>query len=158
MKKKFFLIASLTILISGITNAETVQLKNFNELFDALKNGKSVNAVIHYAKCKLVSDGEELKSPDAIGGMNIQPFEYFSAGLFGSNKAFISSSETVLIYLPRLGYVYNYVKLKIIEDNTVEITARYLTADKFEVKMDETFFGEINDGSNDKGVYFFCGS
>jgi hypothetical protein len=131
------------------------QLKNFIQVYDALKSGEKVTAIIHYKKCKLVSEGQEYDSPDAVGGMDVLPWEHFAAGLFGKNIAFISSSETVLIYLPKLGYVYNYVKLKISEDNTVEITARYLTTDKYEVKMDETFLSEINDGVNDKAVYFY---
>jgi hypothetical protein len=62
-----------------------------------------------------------------------------------------------MIYLAGFnGYLYNYVKLRIYEDNTVEITARYLTIDKLEVQMDETFYGEINDSVNDKGVYLFA--
>lgn len=62
-----------------------------------------------------------------------------------------------MIYLGGAGgYLYNYVKLRVYEDNTVEITARYLTIDKLEVKMNEILYGEINNGSNDKAIYFFA--
>jgi hypothetical protein len=89
--------------------------------------------------------------------MDILPYEYFAAGVIGKNKAFISTSETVMVYLAGFGgYLYNYVKLRVYEDNSVEITARYLTIDKLEVKMDEMFYGEINDGANGKGVYFYA--
>jgi len=153
MRKLIFIVF---FAVSSIFYGETVQLKSFNEVLDALQKGEHVTAVIHYGKCKLISDGQEAEAPNAVGGMDLLPFEYFTAGLFGNNKGFISVSETILISMPRYGgYVYNYAKLKIIDDNTVEITARYLSVDKLEVKMDETFYGEINDSSNDKAVYFY---
>lgn len=154
--KKIVVILSFILLQAAGVNSQPKQLTNFVQILDALKSGYRVNAVIHYKDCMLVSEGDTLKAPDAIGGMDVMPYEYFAAGVIGKNIAFISSSETVMIYLKGFGgYLYNYVKLRIYEDNKVEITARYLTIDKQEVKMDETFYGEINDGSNGKAVYFY---
>ena len=154
---KFTKLFVLLLVLISASNAEPKQLTNFIQIFDALKSGYRVNAVIHYKDCLLVSEGDTLKAPDAVGGMDIMPYEYFAPGVIGKNIAFISSSETVMIYLKGFGgYLYNYVKLRIYEDNKVEITARYLTIDKQEVKMDETFYGEINDGLNGKAVYFYA--
>jgi hypothetical protein len=134
---------------------EPAQLKSFTEILDALNKGEKVNAVIHYGDCKLTVDGKESKSQDAIGGIAMLPFDYYAAGVI-TKRAFISSSQTVMIYLAGFnGFVYNYVKLRVYDDNAVEITVKYLTVDKLEVKMDELFTGEINDGSNGKGVYFY---
>lgn len=156
MRNLYKLSVLFFIVISSV-NAEPKQLTNFIQIFEALKAGYNVNAVIHYKDCILISEGDTLKAPDAVGGMNIMPYEYFSAGLMGNSRAFISASETVMVYLKGFGgYLYNYVKLRIYDDNTVEVTARYLTIDKQEVKMDETFLGQINDGSNGKAVYFFA--
>jgi hypothetical protein len=52
--------------------------------------------------------------------------------------------------------VYNYVKVKVSEDNKVKITARYIDPKTMEEVMDENFFGEINNGSNEAGVYFYA--
>ncbi len=154
--KKVLVILSFILLAAAGANSQPKQLTNFVQILEALKSGYRVNAVIHYKDCMLVSEGDTLKAPDAIGGMDVMPYEYFAAGVIGKNIAFISSSETVMIYLKGFGgYLYNYVKLRIYEDNKVEITARYLTIDKQEAKMDEMFYGEINDGSNGKAVYFF---
>ncbi len=136
-------------------------IRNFEEMMTNFKSGKSVRAVIYYGKCKLFSDGKE--QPDtinAIGGMKLDTYEYFDASVFkGRVPSFLSTSQTVLISHPTYGYVYNYVKMKIRIDNTVEITARYLKprkfSSKFKVVMDETFKGKINDGSNDGAVSFF---
>jgi hypothetical protein len=58
-----------------------------------------------------------------------------------------------------MAMLYDYVKLKVKTDNSVEITARYLKqrkfSSKFKVLMDETFKGKIDDGDNNGGIYFF---
>lgn len=137
------------------------QITNFDDLLTALKAGKPVKTVIHYAKCKLIVDGkEEPESPDAIGGMKIDTYEYFDSSIF-KNKipSFLSTSQTVLIYQPAYGYVYNYVKMKLKKDNNVEVTARYLKprkfSSKFKVVMDEMFKGKINDGTNDGAIFLY---
>jgi hypothetical protein len=61
----------------------------------------------------------------------------------------------VLISHPRYGYVLNYVKLRIADDDTVEIIARYLKPGTYEVVMDETFRGALSDGKTEKGVACF---
>lgn len=158
MKK---IILSFGILcLSNMLLAQT-QIRNFEQLLSSLKSGNSVKTVIYYGKCKLFVDGkEEPKSPEAIGGMKLDTYEYFDSSVFkGRLPSFLSSSQTVLISHPRYGYVYNYVKLKVKTDNSVEITARYLKqrkfSSKFKVVMDETFKGKIEDGNNIGGIYFY---
>ena len=159
MKKTFLLFAAL--LLSRVVSAQT-PLNNFDQLMNALTSGKSVKAVIHYGKCKLFSDGkEQTESPNAIGGMRLDTYEYFDSTVFkGKVPSFVTSSQTVLINHPKNGYVYNYVKIKVRIDNSVEITARYLKprvlSSKYKVVMDETFKGKINDGGNDAGVFFYA--
>ena len=136
-------------------NAQTKQLKSYDELMASLKAGKNVRAIIYYAKCKLVADSAVTPSPDAIGGMDFKTFEYFAPMSVRNPKAFVTTSETVLISHPRHGYVHNYVKLKIYEDGNVEITARYLAPGTLTIVMDETFFGKISTGSDVNAVYLF---
>ena len=66
--------------------------------------------MIHYAKCKLVIDGEETPAPDAIGGMKLIPYEYFAKMSVRNEKAYVTASETRLISHRSYGYVLNYVK------------------------------------------------
>lgn len=158
MKKNTLLVAFLfTLSLSAQT-----PIHNFDQMMTALKAGKSVKAVIYYGKCKLFSDGiEEKESVDAIGGMKFDTYEYFDTSVFkGRVPSFVTTSQTVLINQSHYGYVYNYVKIKVRIDNTVEITARYLRPRKFSAKfkvvMDETFKGTINDGTNDGAVLFYA--
>jgi hypothetical protein len=136
-------------------NAQQHQLKNFNQLLFALQNGTEVRAVIYYARCKLIADSMETKSPDAIGGLSLSTFEYFAKMSVRNTKSFVSSSQTVLISHPRYGHVLNYVKLKIYDDNTVEITARYLSPTTYQIVMDETFYGSISSGDDNYAVYLY---
>jgi len=149
--KKFFVL----ILIPFSIFAQTQQLKDFNQLFNSLKSGETVRAIIHYELCRLVIDGKEEVAPNAIGGMDLNTFEYFAKGSVRIDNAFISVSETVLISHPRYGYVLNYVKLRIYEDDNVEIVARYLDPKTYEVKMDETFYTRINNGNNSGALFLY---
>ncbi len=157
---KIFLV--LLLLVFTANTFAQKQLNNFEQLMTALKAGKGVRTVIYYGKCDLYSDGvKEAKSPDAIGGMKIDTYEYFDSSVFkGKVPSFVTTSQTVLISHRRYGYVYNYVKIKIKIDNSVEITARYLKpkrfSSKYKVVMDETFKAKINDGNNDGAVLFFA--
>lgn len=158
MKK---IILFLAFLITLTVSAQT-PIRNFDQLMNALKAGKSVKAVIYYGKCKLFSDGvEEKESVDAIGGLKFDTYEYFDTSVFkGRVPSFVTTSQTVLINQSHYGYVYNYVKIKVRIDNSVEITARYLRPRKFSAKfkvvMDETFKGTINDGTNDGAVLLYA--
>jgi hypothetical protein len=152
----------LGILLLPSLSISQILLKNFDELMNALKAGKSVKTVIYYGNCKLFSDGvEKPESPNAIGGMRLDTYEYFDSSVF-KNKvpSFVTSSQTVLINHSFYGYVYNYVKVKVRIDQTVEITARYLKprkfSSKFKVVMDEMFKGKIYDGTNDACVWFYA--
>lgn len=131
-------------------------LRTFDAFLRALESGRTVRAVIHYARCRLVIDGKDEKAPDAVGGMDFRTFEYFAAGSVGNPRGFVSTSETVLISHPRYGYVQNYVKVRVYEDHTVEITARYLDPKTLKIVMDETFHGSIDDGRNGGGVALFA--
>lgn len=150
----FFLTFAAGPLQAAATPPE--QLKTFEAFLGALKDGRAVRAVIHYAKCRLIVDGKEEKAPDAVGGMDFRTFEYFAPGSVKNPKGFVSGSETVLISHPRYGHVLNYVKVRVFEDGAVEIVARYLDPKTYEIVMDETFHGGIDDGENSKGVFLYA--
>ncbi|HEX38089.1 MAG TPA: hypothetical protein ENG70_04430 [Candidatus Cloacimonetes bacterium] len=114
----------------------------------ALNSEHDVRVIIHYGVCKLISNiEEESYSPDAIGGMSIDVYEYFPAGIYGNKNGYVVLSENKLIENP-IGsiYVFNYVKIKIFDDEKVRIIARYLDAETFEEVMDESFYTVINSG------------
>lgn len=154
------MITSLLLIFLGIApeaKSQPRQLHNFEALMEALKSGNQVKLVFHYAKCELISDNEKQeKIPDAIGGMTLDVFEYFAQNSTRNKEAFVVASESKLIQNPKgEDYVYNYVKVRIDENNKVKITARYLNPENFKVQMDENFFGTINDGKNEGGIFLY---
>jgi hypothetical protein len=136
--------------------ADTAQLKSFTEILNALKSGEQVRGIFYYKECRLTIDGKEIeKVPEAIGGMDLNTFEYFVPGSIGNEKGYIASSHAMLIHHPRYGYVLNYVKVKIYEDDTVKIGAQYVTPNTFEMKMDEIFTTDIHNGTYKGGARFY---
>lgn len=154
--KKSLLLTALTFMMLYAFSQDAI--KDFTQLMDNLKSGNDVKMVVHYKKCQLISDNEITeKIPDAIGGLTVDVFEYFAPNSVKNDKAFVVFSENKLIQYPKGdGYVYNYVKVKVSDDNKVKITARYIDPKTMEEVMDENFFGEINNGSNEAGVYFYA--
>lgn len=97
--KKLLLLSLLTY--SSVFFCQT-QLKSFDEVLTALKEGKNVKTVIHYSKFKLFSDGQEQpESPNAIGGMPISTYEYFDTSIFkGKRPSFIVKILSVASIIP----------------------------------------------------------
>jgi len=156
--KNILLVLSILILAHFSADAQTRQLYSFEELMQAVKSGTPVRMVFQYARCELISDNEKQdKIPDAIGGMPLDVFEYFAPNAVRNKEAFIVASENRLIENPKGdGYVYNYVKVKIMADNSVKISARYLNPVTLAEQMDENFFGRINDGKNEGGILLYA--
>lgn len=151
--KKFLIIAILCLVISSLT-AGTVQLKSFDDVIEALTTGEQIRVVAHYGECQLISNNEiRAEAPNAIGGMNIDTFEYFAPMAVGNPEGFVVFSHTSLINYG--GYIYNYAKFKIYDNNEVKITAQYANSETYEIEMDENFFSTINDGDNAGAIYFY---
>lgn len=141
--------------LSATALAKPQRLVDYNAFWRALKAGEQVRVVVEYAKCTLTLDGKVVPAPDATGGTVFESWEQFAKGVVRNEKAYVASSHTVLIAHPRYGHVLNYVRFRIYEDGAVEITARYLKPDTFEIVMDETFTGGISNGKDEKGVHLF---
>jgi hypothetical protein len=146
------------MLICGTVFSQPKQLKNFDELLTALNRGENVRTIIHYAKCTLIWDNEvQEKSPDAISGLNIETYEYFARKAVRNNEeAFLVFSTNHFIQNPKgKGYVYNYGKIRVDENDSIKITVSYVEPITLEETMTEKFFTTINNGKNDGGVFFY---
>lgn len=164
MKKPAALSLSLVFffcwLSPGLAGAPRPELlKNFEQLFSALKLGQEVRLVIHYEKCWKKPDREDSrpeKGPAALGGMALVNYEYFPPGLIpGQPQAFISTSSMQFIQHQRHGPVYNYARVRVFSDSRVEITVRYYQPQTFEVLMEDVYQTVMADRKNEGGAFFY---
>ncbi len=158
MKRFQITVIALLLLFAASLFAAPRQLTSYQKLEKALKTGSEVRVVIHYGECELYIEDEKVEnSPDATGGMTLQPFEWFSAGLFGENPAYVVASKSVLIENPQgEGYVFNYAKIRINEKGDVTLIARYLDPETYEIRMEETFKTVLNNKKNKGAAYFYA--
>jgi hypothetical protein len=155
-KLNYFLLSGLMLACQfGI--AQTTRLTNFDQLMQSLNSGEKVRVVIHFGLCQwALSQNKQTPTPKAVTGMDIDTYEYFPAGAVHNSKAFVVFSNTKLIQNPiGKGFVLNYGKVRINEDNTVQVTAKYLHAKNHKELMSEVFVGKLNDGNNNEGINLF---
>ncbi len=140
---------------SGFT--QPTRITNFDDLMTSLNSGERVRVVIHYALCKWSPDqAEQSPIPDAIAGMDIDTYEYFAPEAVHNKSAFMVFANSKLIQNPiGKGFVFNYGKVRINADNTVQVTAKYIHPKSLKVLMDESFRCKMNDGTNGEGVSLF---
>lgn len=157
--KRIIILIVLAYTALASASAQPKSLKNFDELMAALNTGYNVRVVIHYGQCKLIADNEvQDKSPDAIGGMTIDTYEYFAPKTVrGNEHAFVVFSENKIIQNPKgKGFVYNYAKFRVESTGKVKVTVMYLDPNTQEELMSENFFTEFGDSAKDQAIYFYC--
>jgi hypothetical protein len=125
-------------------------LTSYADLLATLKTGARVRVVLDYAKCTL----NGAAGPNALGAMNMDTFEWFGPKVLGNPKAFLAASETHLIRLPS-GFVHDYVRVRVAEDDKVTIDVQYIDPKTFEVTVDETIGCGISDATNARGATFY---
>jgi hypothetical protein len=136
--------------------AQTTLIPDFGGLMEALNSGEEVRVVIQYNQCHWQDSFDLSPIPNASAGLLIDTWEYFAKGAVRNKNAFVVFSSSKLIQNPTgKGFVYNYGKVRINEDNTVEITSKYIHPKTFKVLMDEVFAGKLHDGKNDEGISLF---
>jgi hypothetical protein len=127
-------------------------LTTFDALMESLDSGHAVRAVLRYGNCTLDGSGP---GPDAVGGMNVDTYEYFAEGVVGNDTAYVLFSETALISMGT-SYVYDYVKVRVYADLSTEIVAEYLDPTTFDVEMSEAFDCPYDDGTAaDPGISLY---
>jgi hypothetical protein len=114
-------------------------LPDYSSIFQSLQTGRKVRAIFRYDECVL--DGEP--GPVAIGGSNIDTFEWFSAQFFGVPR--ISFSGNVLANIGQTyGWVYDQVKTRVDATGSILITATYIKPTNFTVVMHEEFHCNVS--------------
>lgn len=142
-------VTAIVCLLANYANAGSKTLvNNYSELYGALARGDTVRAVMQFEKCS--------PSMKSIGAMNFTIFNTYTAQVDGKSKEVIATSVNVLYQDNRFGPTYNYVRMRVYDDNTAEIFSQYLDPKSFvPVANSETTQCKISNGHDQNGLQLY---
>jgi len=150
----FVLIIALVSTNQPVLANSSQILINYSELLNALKNGNQVRAIIQLEKCS--SSLKYKETNDAIGGMNFTVFNKYKLQVDNSTKRdVIATSINMLVKSSRYGFVNNYVRLHIFEDNSVEILSEFLDPKNYSSIKQTTFSCQLSNGKDKNAVILY---
>lgn len=147
----FVLLGIIVIIVLSSLNLKTLKsekaneennnsLADYNKIKNDLFNGKKLRFIFHYEKMNLyINETLEPKSPDAVGGFDIDIFEYFGQFVANNPVPYIAASSTALIIHSRYGIINNYGKLRIYENNVIEVGVVYIDVKSTNIVFQEKF-------------------
>jgi hypothetical protein len=113
---------------------------DFEQIKSDLFSGNKLRFIIDYEKMNLYMNGTlQAKSPNAVGGFEIDIFEYFGPFVANNPIPYIAASSNAMIIHSRYGVIYNYGKLRIYENNRFEVGVVYIDVKSTNIVFQETF-------------------
>ncbi len=124
---------------------------------ESLRSGEEIRAVIHYAKCGREHPQNKPDTiPDIIASMQITTWEYFSRNSIRNSHAFVVFSDSRLIENPiGKGFVFNYGKMRISDNDSVMVYARYLHPRSHRSMMYQRYRCRIDNGTGIHGISLY---
>ena len=136
------------------------QITSYEELKSVLFSGQTVRIRNFYYRCKEMNQetGEAHPGADAVGGMELDTFEYFGDSVFKNKPPYLATSKSQLILVNGKFY-QDYVKLRFYPDETVEIIAKFYDIENHEIIDLHDISCRLNKGGDDDGgVCLYYGS
>ena len=123
----------------------------FEEIKTLLFDGKHVRLIFDYQRLShYINEKLQAQAPNAVSGVDIEDFEYFGVNVTGNPIPYIATSSAVLITHARYGVIYNYGKIRIYQDDRIEIGIIYIDKKTSEIKLDNN---KYNSTLPSKGVF-----
>jgi len=122
-----------------------------------LTAGEEIRVVIRYADCDREHPRNGFDSiPDIAASMHIETWEYFPRHSIRNDHAFVVFSDARLIGNPiGKGFVINYGKVRISDNDSAMVDARYLHPRSHRSLMYQRYRCRIDDGSGTQGIYLY---
>ena len=92
-------------------------IHTYAELVTALEAGERVAAVVHYGQCLL----DHEPGPDVAMGFDFDGFEEYAKAAVGNPVGFVVTTRTRWAQDSEVGHVRSFVRLKVYEDERVEL-------------------------------------
>jgi glycogen synthase len=126
-------------------------LPSYGELSKALIQGDEVRAIITLKHCTDHA-GQAVKN-ELTGGLN---FTQFNKYLLSDEKRFtIATSTNMLVKTPNYGHVYNYVRLRIFEDNSAELLSEFIDPKNFNILKTASYHCHLKNSDEPAGVSLY---
>lgn len=100
----------------AFANPQTVN--SYTDLETILAQGGNVKAVIDFSKCA--------PAAETMGSLNFSTFNKYLLNTGAQYKETIATATTVISHTNRLGYILNYVRLRVFKDNSTEILSEFI--------------------------------
>lgn len=146
--KGFFMQTFIPVLllwsIASVAFAYPV-LNHYSALSDALAQGHEVRAILQLGECHTESK-HAAKMNDHRGGMNFTQFNQYAISQDGKMIPIIATSVNMLVHSEKYGPVFNYVRLRVLEDGRVTLLSEFLQPQNYSVLSTTTFECNINKG------------
>lgn len=145
------------VCLNHIAFANTTKLlSSYTDLVQALAQGDSVRAIMLINKCSITKTAFD--SNEVIAGMNFSTFNKYAIHVGPQQKDGVATSRTILVEASQLGPVYNYVRLRVFEDNTAEILSEYLDPLTYKKLDAKTANCIVSNGHDQNGLLLYDAS
>lgn len=146
------IISVISLFSAHVAFALDYRIKSYSQLSHSLESGYEVRAVTDFGKC---TSTEKLNG-NPIGGLNFDQFlRYQIKDEDGNAREAIATSSNMLIRHPQFGMVYNYVRLRVFADDSVQLYSELIDPKSFTMLNQKTFQCRISNGDDKNGLSLF---
>lgn len=138
--------------VSQLACADHKVLSNYDDLLASIGKGNPVRAIMTLNKCTHQSN--TMNDNTVLGGMSFTNFNKYQIKIGSEQKNLISTSTNILVEHDDLA-AYNYVRLRVFDDNTAEIFSEFLDPKTYAKSGAVTFNCHLSDGHDQNGVTLY---
>lgn len=153
MKMKSLLITSL-ISIGCVSASFAGKLTSYEQLTKALTSGDSVKFVFDASHCQKVSGSriEKTRDMNMVGGGDFHVYNIYPITVGDKVKNGAATSNTILVNHSTLGPIYNYVRLRVFEDNSAELYSAFYSPTTFKTLGDKSYTCQVDSDKSAGGI------
>ncbi len=151
--KKLWL--GFTLLSCSFATSAQIRIENYQDLYQTLIEGNEVRAIIQLSECHSDSQPLEKKPTALAGGLNFSQFNAYQIKINDKPTHIIATSINMLVDSQQHGPAYNYVRLRVFENNQVEIVSMFLKPTDYSTLSKNTFRCALSNKTENRGITLY---